>query len=67
MTDQKHSENISRVEELHPDDFDDYEPDCYRCDGSGTILICPDDMCRGAGECIHGDGEILCPSCNGDL
>jgi len=26
-----------------------------------TLVICIDDMCRGAGECFHGDGELPCP------
>lgn len=49
------------------DDYDDYddEPYCYRCDGTGFIMICPDDLCRGSGECIHGDGEVVCPVCKG--
>jgi hypothetical protein len=49
---------------------EDYDRDarfcgpCLRCGGDGTIIICPDDMCRGAGECMHGDGEIPCPECD---
>ena len=39
---------------------------CHRCDGSGFVLTCIDDMCRGAGECMHGDGESICPECHGD-
>ena len=49
-------------------EYDDelyYEPACGRCDGEGLILICPDDVCRGTGECMHGDGEIVCPACKG--
>lgn len=37
---------------------------CYRCDGKRFVIVCVDDMCRGAGECMHGDGEISCPVCN---
>lgn len=37
--------------------------DC-RCDGSGWYVICIDDVCRGVGECIHGDGMAACP-CEG--
>jgi hypothetical protein len=49
----------------------DYDPGyddggCYNCGGSGWIVVCIDDMCRGAGECIHGDGEACCPVCNKD-
>ena len=40
--------------------YDEPHPDC-RCDGSGIIITCPDDLCRGAGHCIHGDGMKLCP------
>ena len=42
------------------------DSECYRCYGEGFILICPDDMCHGLGECIHGDGEVVCPACNGE-
>jgi len=44
---------------------DDYEGDgggCYICGGAGFIVTCIDDMCRGAGECMHGDGESPCPN-----
>jgi hypothetical protein len=53
-------------EEWDGDDWDD--PDdgyCYRCDNHGVIIVCVDDLCRGAGECMHGDGEMICPDCNG--
>lgn len=40
--------------------------DCSRCGGSGVILTCIDDLCRGAGECMHGDGEAPCPVCSPD-
>jgi hypothetical protein len=39
---------------------------CNTCWGEGFIVVCVDDMCRGAGECMHGDGEIVCPECHGD-
>lgn len=45
----------------------DEDPGCARCGGSGSIIICPDDMCRGVGECMHGDGEIPCPECGGNF
>lgn len=35
---------------------------CNRCDDRGHVCI--DDMCRGSGECIHGDS--VCPKCHGD-
>ena len=51
-------------------DYDDtdyfVDGGCNRCGGSGRIVICIDDMCRGVGECMHGDGEIVCPTCNGE-
>jgi hypothetical protein len=49
------------------EDWDEpYAQGCWRCGGEGWIVICIDDMCRGAGECIHGDGETLCPECGGE-
>lgn len=39
---------------------------CWLCGGEGTIVTCCDDMCRGLGECIHGDGEAECPVCLSD-
>ena len=32
-----------------------------RCDGSGWIVVCIDDICRSNGSCFHEDGEIPCP------
>lgn len=42
-------------------------PACNRCGGEGFIVVCVDDMCRGCGHCIHGDGEEVCPDCFGDM
>lgn len=39
---------------------------CPRCHGEGWLLVCPDDMCHGLGECMHGDGEVVCPDCKGN-
>jgi hypothetical protein len=57
---------------MMPEDGYDYDdPDeryCYRCDGTGWIVTCCDDLCRSGppGEsCIHGDGDKLCPDCGG--
>jgi hypothetical protein len=36
--------------------------ECPTCGGIG--VVCIDDMCRGAGYCIHGDGD--CPTCGGE-
>lgn len=51
----------------HEDDDYDYDenPWCHRCDGTGEIMICIDDMCHGQDYCIHGDGVIMCPTCKG--
>ena len=46
-------------------DWEDEEPHCQTCDDQGEIMICPDDMCHGAGECMHGYGMIVCPECRG--
>ena len=39
---------------------------CPNCHGEGTIVVCCDDMCRSIHRCIHGDGEIDCPTCEGE-
>lgn len=39
---------------------------CLTCDGEGTIITCCDDICVGGGHCIHGDGEEICPDCEGE-
>ena len=38
---------------------------CSECGGTGYIITCPDDICVGSDHCIHGDGEQMCPHCNG--
>ena len=38
---------------------------CWECGGDGEVLTCIDDMCRGAGECMHGDGYGVCRPCKG--
>ena len=52
------------------EDFDDYDHDtdgyCDRCGGDGWIMTCCDDLCHGAGWCMHGDGDAPCPECNSD-
>lgn len=48
------------------DDFEGDEPYCWRCGGARFIITCPDDLCRGSGECMHGDGHRSCPECNKD-
>lgn len=50
------------------DDYDDgFKGECQRCHGEGVINICPDDLCHGSDECIHGDGIVTCPDCKGML
>lgn len=39
---------------------------CPDCNGEGFIITCCDDMCNGIGRCIHGDGEEMCPTCDGE-
>jgi len=29
------------------------------------VVVCCDDLCVGAGQCMHGDGMAACPECNG--
>jgi len=53
-------------DEIDDDDFDGSAGCCNTCGGAGYVVVCIDDMCRGAGECMHGDGEIPCPDCDGD-
>ena len=43
--------------ELHSSDS------CLNCGGTGRLVTCPDDMCRGLGYCVTGSGEIDCPEC----
>jgi hypothetical protein len=52
-------------EDDEPDDFG-WDDGCLECDGTGERLICPDDMCRGIGDCIHGDGIVMCAACQGN-
>lgn len=53
---------LPSVEDDYGDGLDD---GCWNCGGEGFIVVCWDDMCQGAGECMHGDGEIVCPTCGG--
>lgn len=49
-----------------PQPWDDEDSDyCGECDNEGRVMLCPDDMCRGVGECIHDDGWMICPRCKG--
>lgn len=48
-------------------DWDETSSDdcCPTCLGTGFICECPDDICQGRGECMHGDGDVECPDCCG--
>ena len=51
--------------EQHEDHWEGYDHDaiddyCPRCDGEGVVMICPDDLCRAAGECFHGKADRTC-------
>jgi hypothetical protein len=60
-------DTIERGIEEREEDYDGYDDgSCYACGGSGWIITCCDDMCRGADECIHSDGETACRVCNSD-
>lgn len=39
---------------------------CTQCWGLGYIVTCIDDLCANSERCIHGDGEMACPECNGE-
>lgn len=45
------------------DYFQDDDGYCEDCGGDGWVLTCCDDLCHGAGYCIHGDGMAIC-HCN---
>lgn len=56
---------------LHDPDYghdpdEDFYGGCNTCGGEGFVVVCIDDLCRGAGECMHGDGEAPCPECGGE-
>ena len=54
-------------DDRHEDDMaDGGDGYCIDCGGEGWIVTCCDDLCHGAGYCIHGDGDALC-HCNADL
>ena len=39
--------------------------DCLDCD-DGTVISCPDDLCRNGNHCMHRDGEYTCSTCDGE-
>lgn len=38
---------------------------CTNCWGEGEIVDCCDDICQGLGYCIHDNGMVPCPECDG--
>lgn len=52
------------VDEIGYDDEDDEPQYCGHCNEFGEVVNCVDDLCHGAGECMHGS-MIICPECNG--
>lgn len=53
------------IEEQWPAMYGEPES-CPQCHGEGFIVDCCDDLCVGAGRCMHGDGNRLCPTCKGN-
>lgn len=48
------------------DDGEFHEPaTCWNCGGSGSLVACMDDLCRGSGTCMHGDNR-MCTTCKGE-
>ena len=48
-------------------DYEDTVDGCWKCGGQGFTVVCVDDICRGLGYCIHGDGEEPCSECGDTL
>lgn len=52
------------------DDYDDSDymgrVSCWQCGGEGFVIVCCDDLCHGAGYCMHGDGHMTCSQCHGE-
>lgn len=42
---------------------DDEPHECPNCGGRGFVNTCWDGLCQDG--CIHGDGEEMCPACQG--
>lgn len=59
------SEDDEEIDERGDEEY--HEPaTCWKCGGEGIIVFCMDDLCHGAGHCIHGDGDAMCPACRGE-
>ena len=56
-------------DQYYEDEPEGFGGGCYQCGGRHYIVTCPDDLCHGQDECIHGDPPTPCPACNpkGDL
>lgn len=54
------------IDERGDEEF--HEPaTCWNCGGEGFVISCFDDLCHGAGYCIHGDdGHDMCRECQGE-
>ena len=38
----------------------EYPDDCLLCDEFNMVVVCPDDMCRAAGDCVLYRGPGIC-------
>lgn len=56
--------DVDRTGDDFSEDYESAERVCYECDGRGWKVTCPDDMCHGRDECIHGDPPTPCRNCN---
>lgn len=56
------------AEAMRQDEDPDYDGphECRDCGGTGSLMACPDDICRATGECRHDNGWRRCPRCDGN-
>lgn len=54
----------SSVEYLDEGEYAGGEYYCWDCGGRGWKITCPDDLCHGEDECIHGNRPKPCRTCN---
>lgn len=65
VADDVHDDDDPPYLEGFDDDFDDDgDAHCSACGGRGFRVTCPDDLCHGQDECIHGDPPRPCWACN---
>ncbi len=50
--------------QYYDDEPDGFGNACYECGGRGWKVVCPDDLCHGMDECMHGDPPVPCLNCN---